>query len=189
MQSQQLKLRKKRPSTNSLQPVTWKQWRMALPNLPPWNWILRMVFLQDCSTQELLAQASAFWLCALKPSVARCKLAITARKKLNRQHSKLECGPQNSDTPKQAALDHVRSYYTARICVAAKPWKSEGVATKLKLQKRRKRSTTLKHLRFCTLFLEVSLAELSATFWVTNYHKHRLTAKTGSASRVGNTYG
>ena len=121
MQSQQLKLRKKRPSTNSLRPVTWKQWRMALPNLPPWNWILRMVFLQDCSTQELLAQASAFWLCALKPSVARCKLAITARKKLNSQHSKLECGPQNSDRPKQAALDHVRSYYNARICVAAKP--------------------------------------------------------------------
>ena len=154
-----------------------------------------MVFLQDCSTQELLAQASAFWFCALKPSVARCKLAITARKKLNRQHSKLECGPQNSnsDRPKQAALDHVRSYYNARRCVAAKPLKCEGVATKLKLQglryKRRKRSTSLKRLRFCTLFLEVSLAELSATFWVTNYHKHRLTAKTGSASRVGNTYG
>ena len=33
--------------------------------------------------------------------------------------------------------------------------------------KRRKRSTTLKPLRFCTLFLEVSLAELSSTFWVT----------------------
>ena len=143
----------------------------------------------------MLAQASAFWFCALKPSVARCKLTSTARKKLNRQHSKLECGPQNSnsDRPKQAALDHVRSYYNARRCVAAKPLKCEGVATKLKLQglryKRRKRSTSLKRLRFCTLFLEVSLAELSATFWVTNYHKHRLTAKTGSASRVGNTYG
>ena len=197
MQSQQLKLRKKRPSTNSLRPVTWKQWRMALPNLPPWNWILRMVFLQDCSTQELLAQASALWLCALKPSVARCKLAITARKKLNRQHSKLECSPQNSDRPKQAALDHVRSYsdhttmpeYVSRRSPRkAKAWpqnlncRAWGTSVENEVQ-------PSNVWGFALYFLKSPLAELSATFWVTNCHKHRLTAKTGSASRVGSTYG
>ena len=110
-QFQKLELRKKCLSTNAAYvQSSEKQWHIALPNLSPWNWIFRMMFLQDCSPQALLTSASDFWPCALKPNIVRCKLATTARKKFNRQHSKLECDPQSSDRPKQAALGHVRSW-------------------------------------------------------------------------------